>query len=274
MKTDISSIPANIRKDMANMSPEQRKEVIDYFRRNDEEEIRLRNRGKEPIKPAKFESNPGMLARVNASPDIPRKPLTADDYSRDLLDRTVKQIQQSKPRDPIDKALDVVLTHEGGYQANSKDKGNYTSTGYLAGTNHGISARLYEQVTGTPPTAEDMKKLTKEEARTIYKSEFVEPVQRNLKLQPDNALFVPVVDMAVNHGYQNAVKILQDAAGITVDGLAGPETRRAISKVTPTKLAKARKKFYYNIVKENPTQVRFLPGWIKRAESFAETKVG
>ncbi len=176
----------------------------------------------------------------------------------------------------IDKVLDTILDHEGGFQISSKDKGNYNSAGDLVGTNFGISAPVYEKYIGKPPSVSDMKNITEGEARKIYKKSYITPVTKNLGIPPESDVFGQVVDMVVNHGYGNTVPIVQRAIGnIKVDGKSGAGTRKAISKElkdNPTgfnnSLVNSRSNFYKQIVNNDPNQQEFIKGWLDRASSF------
>lgn len=68
--------------------------------------------------------------------------------------------------------VDKTLKFEGGYQAYPNDSANYTSAGTLVGTNRGISAIAYEQYLGRKPTVADMKAITPEIAKAVYKKLF------------------------------------------------------------------------------------------------------
>lgn len=84
-------------------------------------------------------------------------------------------------------------------------------------------------------------------------------------------------DTAVNTGIPRAIKILQQAANevnsssysISVDGQMGPKTRAAVCRAGDDALLKAYTKkqeaFYRSIVARNPTQEKFLKGWLRRA---------
>lgn len=79
-------------------------------------------------------------------------------------------------------------------------------------------------------------------------------------------------DWHVNSGV-SAVKGLQTAAGVTADGKIGPKSIAAVNACDEdelmTKLIAARIAFYNAIVARNPSQEKFLKGWINRANSFA-----
>jgi len=176
----------------------------------------------------------------------------------------------------IEKVLDGILVKEGGFQISSKDRGNYNSKGQLVGTNLGISAPVYEKYIGRVPSVYDMKNITEEEARDIYRKNYITPVTKNLGISEDSPVFEQVVDMVVNHGYGNTVPIVQRAlGGIKVDGISGKMTRAAISKAIKNdpvgfnnRLVNKRVDFYKAIVKSTPDKQKFIRGWLNRATSF------
>ena len=171
-----------------------------------------------------------------------------------------------------DHVLDEVLENEGGYQRMPEDKGNKNSRGQLVGTNFGISAPVYERVLGRPPSAQDMKDMTEEEARDIYRDQYIRPVKENLGVPSDHPAFPQIVDMAVNHGYSGATAIIQRALGTKVDGKAGPETRKKLEDANPVdfnnKLVDERVNSYQQTVQQDDSQARFLDGWTNRANRY------
>ena len=104
-----------------------------------------------------------------------------------------------------DEIIDIILKHEGGFQMMPEDAGNYNSEGDLVGTNFGISAPVYEKYIGKVPSVSDMENITEEEARDIYKKDYITPVTKNLGIPEESPAFEQVVDMVVNHGYKNTV---------------------------------------------------------------------
>lgn len=82
-------------------------------------------------------------------------------------------------------------------------------------------------------------------------------------------------DAVVNHGVGRAAKFLQQAVGVTVDGDIGPKTIAAVkTKIASggaielvNELASIRRAFYNNIVARNPTQSKFIKGWLARVDA-------
>lgn len=127
---------------------------------------------------------------------------------------------------------------------------------------------LHRQL-GRPATADEVKALTVDEAREIYRERYVAaPGFEDLP-----AWVLPVlVDDAVLSGPRQAVTTLQGVLKVTQDGVLGPATKKALALKDPDaairELVKARVIRYARIVQLNPPQARFLVGWLSRALSF------
>jgi|SRR5271167_1771748 len=87
-------------------------------------------------------------------------------------------------------------------------------------------------------------------------------------------------DMVVNNGGGRAAKILQQAAGVTVDGAVGPATLAAVNAIDPAtlinSLSSIRATRYNLIVQNDPSQAEFLAGWLRRnseVTSYALTQL-
>ena len=167
-------------------------------------------------------------------------------------------------------AIDTILKHEGGFQDDKEDPGNYNTKGELVGTNFGIAAKTLEEYRGKPVSKVDMRSLTKKEAREIYEAQYAAPLEKNLGITKDSPYYDHILDMSVNHGYGNTVPIVQRALGVKVDGKAGPATRKALRDASDISgaLVDHRKGFYEQIMKSNPEMERYRNGWLSRAESF------
>jgi len=166
----------------------------------------------------------------------------------------------------FNKAIEHVLSSEGGFTNDPDDDGNWTGSkkgkGILKGTKWGISAASY-------PTL-DIFNLTREEAIVIYKRDFWDKYKID---QLPNYIQLHFFDVCVNSGYSRAVRILQGALGITIDGDFGPATRKALPRITLWKYTEERADFYVSIVKSNPTKIKYLTGWILRVLSVTEHSI-
>lgn len=166
--------------------------------------------------------------------------------------------------------IDTILKHEGGYVNHKADKGGPT--------NFGITIHTYSKWLGRPATINEVKNMEESTAREIYETSYLTGPRIHLLPDPPQTL---VLDMSVNHGPRNAIRMVQrvvNLAGfgpISVDGVLGPNTRkhvdRAIEAMGPyfqNALVDERNRFFRSIVRRNPDQEVFLRGWLNRSESF------
>ena len=164
----------------------------------------------------------------------------------------------------IDQMLDDVIRREGGYVHDPVDRGGPTK--------YGITQRTLRAWRGQAVTADDVRRLTTDEARTIYRRRYVDAP--GFARLPD-PLRAQVVDNGVLSGPRQAVKDLQRAiGGVTVDGRLGPKTRAALTRrgvaAVHAQLIQVRAARIGRIVHRDPSQVRFLRGWLTRITAFAE----
>ena len=173
----------------------------------------------------------------------------------------------------VQDAITQILDNEGGYNGDSSDRGNIIKRdGSVVGTMKGITPRTYANHVGknvNDVTIEEMKAITEETAREIYKDEYW--TKPKMDLLPEE-IQENVFDMGVNSG-SNAVKILQRLADMPenqIDGSIGPITLKALeeSDISNNDYVDARIAYYKNIVNKNPSQRKFLNGWINRAEEY------
>ncbi len=132
----------------------------------------------------------------------------------------------------LELALEFVAKWEWG---NRKD-GGYTNDPVDPGgeTKYGISKRAHPKL--------DIKNLTLEDALVLYNKEYWSPAGCS---GLDLPLAVCVFDTAVNMGVSRALPFLQN-------------TKEPIEYTT------LRRNYYYNIVGKNPTQKKYLNGWLNR----------
>jgi lysozyme family protein len=119
-------------------------------------------------------------------------------------------------------------------------------------------------------TAEDVKALTLEDAKVIYKKMYWDYFKAdNINNQ---SLAEYIVDGAINQGRGTIAKYVQQIIGVTADGIVGSKTLEAInaydSKELFNKLKAKREDKYHRIVANNPSQKRFIKGWINRLNSI------
>jgi len=143
------------------------------------------------------------------------------------------------------KAIDIVLHHEGGYVNNPNDTGGET--------NFGISKRAYPYL--------NIAELTREQAAEIYERDYWE------KCRCDYipiGLDLCVVDFAVNAGVSRASKVLQETVGAEPDGIIGSKTLRAVKEAdvlgTIIHYHRLRQDYYESL----DSFIHFGSGWTRR----------
>jgi lysozyme family protein len=151
----------------------------------------------------------------------------------------------------FDTAIQRLLLNEGGYVWDENDPGGET--------NWGICKRDHPDL--------DIKNLTREQAKYIYRSRFWDVVHGDEL--PLLAAF-QLLDFAVNAGTGTAIRKAQWAAGVADDGFWGPVTRAAIlglhGSTFVMRFTAAKIRYYTRLT----TFGRFGPGWMARCATDLE----
>lgn len=146
------------------------------------------------------------------------------------------------------------MKNEGGYKpADGIDRGGET--------NFGISELWYPN--------EDIKNMNRLRASYLYyKDYYIKPKIYKLPLKLREIVF----DNAANQGQPAAIRNLQSALGVKVDGAIGPETLNAVKNTSFEELKillkdkiKGR---YDNIIKKDPKQIFHKDGWDNRLNRY------
>jgi lysozyme family protein len=170
----------------------------------------------------------------------------------------------------LDDMLDDILRREGGFVNDADDLGG--------ATNFGITIATLAAYRGTDASVEDVRNLSRNEARAIYEKQYLKGPKLD---RLPSALQPFLFDSAVNHGPGSAVKFLQRAlnkhfeSGLEIDGGNGPKTRAATEAafaqagdlLIPAMVSE-RLNHYINWVNEKPSQKKFLLGWMRRLAEF------
>ena len=167
--------------------------------------------------------------------------------------------------DNFEKAIGYVLMNEGGLVDDPDDPGGITNFGITLRTlSDYFSSGHNPQRAATP---DDIKNLTLEQAKTIYRECWWE----KMRLDEINHVGVAtaILDIGVNSGPSRAIKTAQQAAGVRVDGVMGPKTIDAINSTTPGDFvdhcASLMRDFYRELADMRPSSKKFLAGWLARA---------
>lgn len=152
--------------------------------------------------------------------------------------------------------MDHIFRHEGGYADHPSDPGGATNMGITIGT-----LRAYR---GKEVTKADVRALTKEEAREIYRRNYWDRVEGDLL---PGGVDLCVMDAAVNSGPARGARWLQRAVGATPDGKIGTKTLAATDQAddatTINRMCDDRLAFLRGL----RTWSTFGKGWSRRVES-------
>lgn len=112
----------------------------------------------------------------------------------------------------------------------------------------------------------NVKTLTLEGAKAVYKDAYWKPSRCGDISIPIHLFYF---DTVINMGLGRAAKILQEAVGVKADGAIGNVTLTAVNKTINARglveaMAKIREARYRAIVAADPSQQKFLNGWLRR----------
>lgn len=129
----------------------------------------------------------------------------------------------------------------------------------------------YRRCNGHPvTTVTDLRAMTASEWLDIYKEMYWD------RCRADEIHSQSVANMLVDWKWTSGtagVKAAQRALGVPADGVVGPRTLAAINNAPNQRhlfnqLAAARHSFYRRIVQANPSQQKFLQGWLNRGNAI------
>ena len=148
----------------------------------------------------------------------------------------------------FDRAVEMVLRHEGGYSNDPKDPGGETR--------YGISKRAYPDV--------DILRLTEDEAKAIYKRDYWDKLRTD---EIPEELAICLFDAAVNMGRDRAIRLLQRACGVAQDGVMGGNTIAAANRLPEAVVRfSAERVIAYTGIRGFDT---FGKGWLRRTIAVA-----
>jgi len=146
---------------------------------------------------------------------------------------------------------------EKGISNNPHDRGGFTVDG--------VTLATFRRYYGEPRTEEDLRNMTPPQWRHIMKTGYWDVCKAD-KIE-DQKLAEIIVDWCVNSGTAR-IRNVQAILGVRPDGAVGPITLGAINGTDRDELYRrimeARMGWFEKIVRNDPTQKRFLKGWLNR----------
>lgn len=149
-----------------------------------------------------------------------------------------------------------------GFVNDPLDAGGATMIGVTIGTYRSYCKYKGKKV----PSVTDLKNISYKEWRDIVHTMYWSKWKADLI--KDQAAANMLVDWVWVSGQGIGIKRVQKILGVTADGIVGPKTIAAVNnaKDLATKVYNARAAHFNNIVKTNPTQKKWLKGWMNRID--------
>jgi lysozyme family protein len=163
-----------------------------------------------------------------------------------------------------DDAIDLVIRFEGGSDPPNDDP--------ALASKFGISLSTLTGYLGKPASIDDLRNLSVETARDIYKKLYLGAATSAIASVQVKAAYL---GLSTNMGTRQASKLFQDAIGkvdglpIDVDGVLGPQTVQRINAIDPNLLIETANcgaaKYYESL----PTFAKFGVSWLNRLRAFS-----
>lgn len=154
-----------------------------------------------------------------------------------------------------------LLQLEGGFVYHPNDKGGATMKG--------VTLATYREHFGSHKTIADLKNIPYGEWQQIMKAGYWDKCKAD-QIESQSVAEI-TVDWCVNSGLVGLRRV-QELVGARPDGICGPITLSLINSSNPkdlhNRILSARKQFFTNIVKRNPSQKVFMKGWMNRLSMF------
>lgn len=171
------------------------------------------------------------------------------------------------PSTPVAPAFEAALVHvlemEGGYTDDPADPGGPT--------NQGITLEDYATLLGQPISTASratlvagLRTIASADVRRIYLDRYWTPA--GCATMPAPFAFFHF-DTAVNMGVGTAIRMLQTALGVEVDGDIGPLTQTALKSADPASKLQAYADLRRRRYRSLPTFNRFGRGWLARVDT-------
>ena len=161
----------------------------------------------------------------------------------------------------FERAVKILLRHEGGYVNHAADDGGPT--------NMGVTLATFRQYVKPAGTIEDLKNLTVDQARAVYRQQYWSACR--CEELPDGLAYA-TFDFAVHSGTDRAIRTLQRAIGAEggPDGVFGSKTLAAAKAANPGMAIKALCDLRLAYLQEHADWPVFGKGWTVRVNDVRD----
>ena len=143
-------------------------------------------------------------------------------------------------------------------------------TGYH--TNKGVTYAVWAHYFGKNNDSRFFT-MSDEDWGVIFKAGYWDKVKGDLI--ESQAIANCMVSWAWGSGAARAIKLIQEVVGVDIDGKLGQQTIGAINSMDEVELfdkcIARRKRFFEDIAKARPANLKFLKGWMNRLNDFNKT---
>lgn len=165
----------------------------------------------------------------------------------------------------VKKLAPIISKWEGGFVNDKMDRGGATNMGITLETWKSVG---YDKDRDGDIDANDVRLLTRDDFYPVLKQYWNRWQGDNIKNQ---SIANILVDWVWGSGKWGIVKV-QQLLDLKDDGIVGTKTLQAVNfanqKELFDRIFEARKQFLQNIVKNDPTQGKFIKGWLNRLNDF------
>ena len=226
--------------------------------------VEERPKAKLDIDPWRFEKmadhmQNGIIVGLNGRLDtVPLRRIGYGDYFEELNNAKFESV------------IPITLEFEGGYSNRENDTGGETK--------YGITKTFYDEYKHkTPGIAPDIKSLTLDDAKRLYKAHWD---KHNLGYIQDKRKALLINDYIINSNAVKAIKRiqtkLQNNYNLTPDGIIGANTIRAINDIdfesfADTVQTDRRNNFDKNVDENYTKNIKNINGWMNRLNKLSDS---
>lgn len=159
-----------------------------------------------------------------------------------------------------------ILSFEGGFVNDPKDRGGATNRGVTIGT---WRSQGYDKNGDGVIDVKDLRLITAEDATRIMRRNYWN------RYRADSINDQSVANILVDWLWLSgrwAIVLVQEMLGLKADGIVGPKTIAAINSVSPAalfvRIKDRRVRYIDDLIKRKPSQKHFENGWRRRLDAI------